>query len=71
MANQHKTVIDRAIDLLGGPSKAAASLNVSNPSVIINWRYRQSIPAQRVLEIESLTGISRHELRPDVFGSAP
>lgn len=28
-------------------------------------------PAEYVLQIERLTGISRHELRPDVFGQAP
>lgn len=26
------------------------------------------IPAERVLDIERITGISRRELRPDVFG---
>jgi DNA-binding transcriptional regulator YdaS (Cro superfamily) len=30
-----------------------------------------AVPAERVLEIERLTGVSRHELRPDVFGPAP
>lgn len=29
------------------------------------------IPAERVLDIEAFTGISRHDLRPDVFGEAP
>lgn len=28
------------------------------------------VPAQRVIEVETLTGISRHDLRPDVFGPA-
>lgn len=32
-----------------------------------NWR----VPAGRVLEVEKKTGISRYELRPDVFGKAP
>lgn len=27
-----------------------------------------AIPAERVLRIEALTGISRHELRPDIYG---
>lgn len=31
----------------------------------------RKIPAARVLDIERITGISRHELRPDVFGPAP
>jgi DNA-binding transcriptional regulator YdaS (Cro superfamily) len=29
---------------------------------------KRPIPAARVLEIEALTGVSRHDLRPDVFG---
>jgi hypothetical protein len=29
------------------------------------------IPAERVIEFETLTGVSRHNLRPDVFGEAP
>lgn len=32
---------------------------------------RRSVPAQRVLDLEALTGISRYELRPDIFGPAP
>jgi DNA-binding transcriptional regulator YdaS (Cro superfamily) len=28
----------------------------------------RQIPANRVLDIEALTGVSRHELRPDIFG---
>lgn len=29
------------------------------------------IPPQHVLRVEKLTGVSRHDLRPDVFGEAP
>ncbi len=31
---------------------------------------RRRVPAERVLDIEKVTGISRHDLRPDVFGPA-
>lgn len=30
----------------------------------------RQVPAGRVLDVERITGISRHELRPDVFGPA-
>jgi DNA-binding transcriptional regulator YdaS (Cro superfamily) len=30
----------------------------------------RQVPAARVLDVERITGISRHELRPDVFGPA-
>lgn len=29
------------------------------------------VPAERVLDIERVTGVSRHELRPDIYGPAP
>lgn len=63
--------IERVIDDLGGVTSAAKALGINNPSVIANWRTRNSVPAERVLDVEKLTGISRHELRPDIFGSAP
>lgn len=62
------TPVDRAIDALGGLTKASAALGIDNPSVIANWRTRGRVPADRVLDVEKLTGISRHSLRPDIFG---
>lgn len=32
---------------------------------------RRRIPAERVLEIEAATGISRHDLRPDIYPREP
>lgn len=61
--------VERAIEALGGPSKASRALNIENPSVVLNWRKRGKVPADRVLEIERLTDVSRHELRPDIFGA--
>ncbi len=29
------------------------------------------VPTERVLKVEEVTGISRYDLRPDVFGEAP
>lgn len=62
--------VAKIIEQLGGPTKAASSLGISNPSVVINWRERNSIPADRCIAIEKLTGIPRQVLRPDVFGEA-
>lgn len=69
MQNENKPV-DRAIEGLGGLTKASLALGIDNPSVVANWRTRGRIPAGRVLDVERLTGISRHELRPDVFGNS-
>lgn len=60
--------VSEIIKQLGGATKAADALNVSGPNVVLNWRKRGSIPADKVLAVETLTGISRHDLRPDVFG---
>lgn len=62
--------VDKLIEDLGGPTKAALALGISNPSVILNWRKRKQVPADRVLKLEELTGVSRHQLRPDIFGGA-
>jgi DNA-binding transcriptional regulator YdaS (Cro superfamily) len=35
------------------------------PGAISQWH---RVPAERVIEVERLTGIPRSELRPDIFG---
>lgn len=64
------SLISTVIEALGGPSRAAEKLGLASPSVVLNWRLRKSIPADRVIAIEKLTGIPRQKLRPDVFGEA-
>lgn len=61
--------LDRAIAAAGGPTALAVALRIRQ-SVVSNWRMRGRIPAPRCIEVEQLTGVSRHELRPDVFGAA-
>jgi DNA-binding transcriptional regulator YdaS (Cro superfamily) len=63
--------VDRVIEALGGLTKTASALGIDNPSVIANWRTRGRVPADKALEVEAATGISRHDLRPDIFGPAP
>jgi DNA-binding transcriptional regulator YdaS (Cro superfamily) len=54
-----------------GPSALARALSESgrplSPQAVSLWT---KVPPERVLEVERLTGVSRHELRPDVFGAA-
>lgn len=38
------------------------------PSAILQW---EKVPAERVPAVEQATGISRHDLRPDIFGEPP
>ncbi|WDS36210.1 YdaS family helix-turn-helix protein [Pseudoxanthomonas sp.] len=62
--------IKRAIESVGNASELARRLGVV-PMTITQWKRRKQIPAERCLEVEAITGISRHDLRPDVFGPAP
>ena len=54
----------KAIEFMGGARRVAERFGVSAQAVY-KW---DMIPARKVLDVESETGISRHELRPDVFG---
>ena len=60
--------VSLAIEKAGSVAALAALAGVRQQA-ISQWRRR--IPAERVLLIEGLTGISRHQLRPDVFGPPP
>jgi len=62
--------IDTAVAKAGNNSALARSLGISHTAVR-KWRLLGRPPAERVLDIERITGISRYELRPDVFGLAP
>lgn len=63
------SAIYRAIEAAGGATRLASALGVK-VNVVTNWRARGTAPAEQVLAIESATGVSRHDLRPDVFGPA-
>lgn len=61
-------MIDRAIKAAGGLGALAKTIGVS-PQAVDKWR-RKGVPAERVLAIEAATGVSRHDLRPDVYPRA-
>lgn len=58
-----------AVERAGGTRPLAQQLNVSYQAVQ-KWM-QTGVPATRVLDVERVTGVSRHVLRPDVFGEAP
>ncbi|WP_296580102.1 YdaS family helix-turn-helix protein [Xanthobacter sp.] len=41
-----------------------------NKSSVTRWA-EKGVPPERVLEVERITGISRHVLRPDLHGPGP
>jgi len=51
----------------GSQTEIARACNVT-PQAVYQWR---KVPVHHVLTVEALTGISRHDLRGDVFGPAP
>jgi DNA-binding transcriptional regulator YdaS (Cro superfamily) len=56
-----------AIDRAGGIRALARELQIAHQA-ISKW---ERVPAVRVLEIERITGVSRYQLRPDVYGPDP
>jgi len=61
------TIIRKAVKIAGSQSNLARQIGVSQPRVW-HWINKASvIPAEYVLPIERATGITRHELRPDIY----
>ena len=57
------TALQNALEAAGGPTALARALDVSHQAVI-QWK---RVPVNRVLAVERITGITRYELRPDIY----
>lgn len=64
------TPLDRAINAAGSQVAIAALCDVT-PQAVNQWVKKGKAPPEHVLTIEAATGVSRHELRPDIFGPSP
>lgn len=58
--------IQRAAQLAGGQSALARKLGCTSQAVS-KMCSTGRVPAERVIPIEAATGVSRHELRPDLY----
>ena len=68
MANDIKTALERATQVCGGKAALARLMTPPvTPQAIQIWFSLGRPPAERVLRIEEVTGIPRHELRPDIY----
>jgi DNA-binding transcriptional regulator YdaS (Cro superfamily) len=56
-----------AISAIGSMTALADGLGIT-PQAVAKWGY---VPAARCLDVERLTGVSRHKLRPDIYGPEP
>ncbi|KAA3536633.1 helix-turn-helix domain-containing protein [Pseudomonas sp. ST1] len=63
------TPLERAI-LAAGSGKALAGLLGVTPMAVSYWKVR-GIPAHQAIAIERAAGVSRHELRPDIYPTEP
>ncbi|MEO7467377.1 MAG: YdaS family helix-turn-helix protein [Sphingobium limneticum] len=69
MALEHKTDSPLALAIRAAGSQSAfGRLIGKRQSVVFGWlRDTRPLPAEHVLAIEEATGISRHDLRPDIY----
>lgn len=54
-----------------GSQSAFGRLIGRRQSTVREWLKSGKVPGEAVLAVEAATGISRHRLRPDVYGPAP
>ena len=52
---------------VAGSQSALARLLGCTPQAVQKMCSTGRVPAERVLDIEKATGVSRHELRPDLY----
>ncbi len=60
-------ILRGAIRGAGGGEKLAGALGITRQA-IYQWN---RVPAERVLDVEKFSGVSRHVLRPDLYPDAP
>lgn len=65
-----KEAIERAVKNVGG-QRAMARLLGCTQQAVGNWIAKGRLPAERVVAVEVVSGVPRHQLRPDLFAPAP
>lgn len=62
-----QAALQLAVDALASQAAMARLCGVSQPTVFKWLRRNKPLPAEHVLKVEAATGISRHDLRPDIY----
>ncbi|AEG52542.1 transcriptional regulator [Sinorhizobium meliloti] len=60
-------IVETAAEKAGGIVSLARELGIKH-NALYSWN---RVPAEHVLKFERITGVSRHKIRPDVFGEQP
>lgn len=60
------TIFDLINQRAGSQAELARRLHIK-PTSIIDWRRSGRIPAERVLDVARITGLSPHLLRADIY----
>jgi DNA-binding transcriptional regulator YdaS (Cro superfamily) len=60
------SAIQRACAAIGGQSALAREIGTT-PQAVQKMCSTGRVPAERVIAIERVSGVSRHELRPDLY----
>ena len=72
MALEHDLESELAIAVRAAGSQSAFGRLVGKrQSTIREWLLTDKVAPESVLKVEEVTGISRHRLRPDVYGPEP
>lgn len=67
-----KEALALAITKAGGQAALARALGGKTSTAHISyWLHHSKLPAERVLDVERITGVSRHDLRPDIYPREP
>lgn len=64
--------LQKAKEIAGGAAGLARAITQATGDDISSQAVSQwiEVPVRRVLVVEQITGISRHDLRPDIYGPA-
>ena len=61
-----KDALKKAIKNVGNQAAFGEALGVTQQAV--SYWVNNKLPAEQVIRIEQLSGVSRYELRPDIYG---
>ncbi|KQZ81900.1 hypothetical protein ASD64_09095 [Mesorhizobium sp. Root157] len=57
-------LVQKGAEIVGGLGKLADGLGIKHQAF---YSWKKKVPAERVLDFERLTGIPRHDIRPDLY----